>query len=58
MKKAAVRHPLWGGDGGLAALPRGLRPLRRTLWKNKVFHPLRRATGALPLDPAIFEKIE
>ena len=78
--KAAVRHPLWGGDGGLR-LRRGLRHLRMALWTTGVFRavrgagvspvatggcfagcgqrefrPLRRATGALPLDPTIFSR--
>ena len=55
-KKAAVHHPLLGGDGGLSALPWRLRHLRMALGTNRVFRPLRRVTGALPLAPAIFLK--
>ena len=40
--KAAVLHPLWGGDGGLR-LCRGLRPLRRALRDDGVFRWLRPA---------------
>ncbi len=36
------------------AFGRGLRHLRMALGTLGVFRPLRRATGALPLDPAIF----
>ena len=43
-KKAAVHHPIWGGDGGLTALPWGLRHLRMALQDDWGFRPLRRAT--------------
>ncbi|MGO5114017.1 hypothetical protein ACTQ33_03150 [Candidatus Avoscillospira sp. LCP25S3_F1] len=37
---------------------RGLRHLRMALGTIGVFRAVRGATGALPLDPAIFLKIE
>ena len=70
--KASVRHPLWGGDGGLR-LCREFRHLRMAVWDAKGFRPLRRAgvslaaasgyfapcaarPGLCPWTPRFFEK--
>ena len=56
-KKAAVRHPRWGGDGGLAALQRDCAICG---WRfGTIREDFARCDGrpeALPLVSAIFEK--
>ena len=46
------------GAAGPMAVGRRVAPAADGAGDDGVFRPLRRATGALPLDPAIFEKIE
>ena len=57
-KKAAVRHPRRGGDGGLAALPRGLRQLRMALWDAWGFRPLRRVGVSLAAASGSFARCD
>ena len=55
--KAAVLHPPWGGDGGLAALPRGLRHLRMALWDDWGISPAAACDrGFAPGPQNFFEK--
>ena len=64
IKKAAVHHPHWGGDGGLR-LRRGLRHLRMALWDawgvspaaaGGCFAPCAARPGRCPWTPRFFEK--
>ena len=42
-----------GAAAGTMAFGRGVAPVATGAWDDRAFRPLRRATGALPLDPAI-----
>ena len=53
-KKAAVRHPLWGGDGGLAALPRDCAICGWRFGTIEEFAPCAARLGALPPGPRDF----
>ena len=65
--KAAVHHPLWGGDGDLRAYALGIAPVATGAWgrwsvspaaAGGCFAPCAARPGRCPWTPRFFEKIE